>query len=47
MHGVGKLTLKSGEIYECTFVQGVKEGKGVRKFLNGDIYYGEFHNEMR
>ena len=36
--------MKDSQIYEGNFVNGVKEGKGVHKFIDGRKYEGEFLN---
>jgi len=33
-HGLGRLTLKNGTVYECDFKYGKKCGKGIIKFPN-------------
>jgi hypothetical protein len=30
-------------VYEGEWIDGLKEGKGVYKYANGDMYEGEFH----
>ena len=43
LDGYGKYTYKNGQIYEGTYVNGIKEGLG--KLISGDrIYEGEFKN---
>lgn len=37
----------NGDVYEGTFVDGVKSGKGVYKFADGGIYTGTYKNDLR
>ena len=37
-----KVFLKSGEEYYGEYVNGIKEGNGIYKYLNGKIYDGQF-----
>jgi len=43
-HGVGKMTLKSGEIYTGDFVNGLRHGLGELTYANGEKVNGRFEN---
>lgn len=39
-HGLGKMTYINGDSYEGEWKDGMKVGKGIYKFANGDLYEG-------
>ena len=45
--GQKKKTYKNGDVYEGSFVNGKREGKGTYIFKNGDKYEGEFKAGMK
>ena len=45
--GQGAYTLKSGEIYSGTWVNGKQEGKGRLTWANGGYWEGEFKDDQR
>ena len=47
MHGEGKLSYNTGDVYEGTFVDGVISGEGKFTYANGDIYEGSFSDGMK
>jgi hypothetical protein len=44
MHGKGELTLCEGEVYLGEFKTGFPNGRGIRKWKNGDLYEGDYVN---
>ena len=44
MHGKGELNLAEDEVYIGEFKNGFPNGKGIRKWRNGDIYEGHYLN---
>jgi hypothetical protein len=44
MQGIGELTMSQGEIYAGEFIAGYPYGQGIRKWVNGDTYKGQFKN---
>ena len=44
--GYGKLTTRTGDIYEGTFVFGLKHGTGVEKFSDGGSYIGNYKDGL-
>lgn len=44
MCGKGELSLEDGEIYIGDFSKGFPNGKGIRKWKNGDLYEGSYYN---
>lgn len=48
MSGRARILYSNGEFYEGTVkLHGVKEGKGVYYYENGDVYDGEFVDNKR
>ena len=45
--GQKKKTYKNGDVYEGSFVNGKREGKGTYIFKNGDKYEGDFKGGMK
>ena len=45
MHGQGILYFKNGNIYNGSFVNGIKSGYGSLIYKNGEKYLGNFLND--
>ena len=46
VNGKGKKVYVSGNIYEGDFVNGEREGQGILKLKNGEIYTGQYANDF-
>ena len=46
-HGHGKLTKKSGDIFEGNFTQGAVDGEVIIHFHDGSKFRGTYHNGKR
>ena len=50
-HGLGKYTYKSENnqtsVYEGNFISDVKHGAGQLKYMNGEIYEGQFEKDVK
>lgn len=44
MEGKGELSFIDGEVYIGEFRRGFPNGKGIRKWNNGDLYEGNYVN---
>ena len=44
-HEKGEYKFKSGDRYVGEYKEGVRDGKGIMYFSNGNIYEGEWKND--
>ncbi len=45
--GVATATYPNGEIYEGSYVEGIREGDGTYRFLNGNVYSGKWRENRK
>jgi hypothetical protein len=43
-YGKGAMKFASGDVFECTFIDGYANGQGAVKYANGDIFEGEYED---
>jgi hypothetical protein len=40
--GFATATYPDGEIYEGDFIEGIREGNGIYRYITGDVYSGQW-----